>query len=252
MKQDILPPIRPANPSKAVQIRDLAARYKNARNGGMKVFGFIGGHAEGALDRLPAPVRRGLEGATTRALEISFDAASQSRGTLPDTGKWTTRAMVSATGVAGGFGGLPSALAELPVTTTLIMRAIQGIAAEYGFDPDAPDTKAECLQVFAAAGPSDSDDGTDLSFLALRTTLTGAAMHKMIAHIAPRLSVVLGQKMAAQTVPVLGAVTGAAVNYSFTGYFQEMAHITFALRRLAEETGEDRAALIEEFRLALQ
>ncbi len=251
MTQEILPPIRKADPPKEIQIRALAKRYRNARNGGMRLFGFIGGHAEGALDRLPGPVRSGLEAATGRALEISFDAASQTRGSLPDTGTWTTRAMVSATGMAGGFGGLPSALAELPVTTTMIMRAIQGIAAEYGFDPDAADTRAECLQVFASAGPSDEDDGTDLSFLALRTTLTGAAMHKMIAHIAPRLSVVLGQKMAAQTVPVLGAVTGAAVNYSFTGYFQEMAHVTFALRKLAEDTGQDRAGLIEEFRQAL-
>lgn len=251
MNQNVLPPIHPADPPKSVQIQNLAERYRRARGAGMKLFGMIGGHAEGALDRLPVPVRAGLEGATARALEVSFDTASQTRGNLPDTGIWTTRVMASATGAAGGLGGLPSALAELPVTTTLIMRAIQGIAAEYGFDPDDADTKAECLQVFAAAGPADDDDGTDLSFLALRTTLTGAAMQKLIANIAPRLSVALGQKLAAQTVPVLGAVTGAAVNYSFTSYFQEMAHITFALRKLAEDTGEDRAALIEEFRDAL-
>ena len=35
-------------------------------------------------------------------------------------------------GAAGGAGGLPTALAELPVTTTLLLRVIQGVAVEHG------------------------------------------------------------------------------------------------------------------------
>ena len=46
---------------------------------------------------------------------------------------------------------------------------------------------------------------------------------------------VLGQKLAAQSVPVLGAVAGAATNYAYTSYYQEMAHVHFRLRRLAIE-----------------
>ena len=188
-----------------------------------------------------------------QALEVSFDAAARTRGgAVPDTSDWLSKAVTLGTGAAGGMGGLPSALAELPVTTTVILRAIQTIAAEYGFDPSDPDTRAECLQVFASAGPLEDDDGTDLSFLTLRLSLTGASMQTVLKQIAPRLASVLGQKLAAQTVPVLGAVTGAAINYSFTSYYQEMAHIQFGLRRLAEETGEDRAALIEDFRKALK
>ena len=44
----------------------------------------------------------------------------------------------------------------------------------------------------------------------------------------------LGQKLAAQAVPVLGAVTGAGINYAFMDYFQEMAHVRFGLRRLGQ------------------
>jgi uncharacterized protein (DUF697 family) len=58
----------------------------------------------------------------------------------------------------------------------------------------------------------------------------------------------LGQKLAAQTVPVLGAVAGAATNYAYTSYYQEMAHVHFGLRRLAIEADIPHAQLIEALR----
>ena len=61
-------------------------------------------------------------------------------------------------GAAGGFGGLPSALAEVPVTATVLMRAIQGIAEEHGFDPASEEVRMACLEVFAAAGPLAAED----------------------------------------------------------------------------------------------
>ncbi|SFR58028.1 EcsC family protein [Litoreibacter janthinus] len=230
------------------QVKDLAIRYRNARGVGLKVLGALGASAEGLLDKLPASARDGLDNATLKALEISFDTAARSRGSVPDTGQWLTRALTIGTGAAGGFGGLPSALAELPITTTVILRAIQGIAEQHGFDPSDPDTRAECLEVFASAGPLSEDDGTDLTFLTLRMSVTGASVQALLKNVAPKLALVLGQKLAAQTVPVLGAATGAAINYSFTSYYQEMAHVSFGLRKLAEDTGSDRAALIEAFR----
>ncbi|MEP3346929.1 MAG: EcsC family protein [Litoreibacter sp.] len=248
MSQSILPPIAPANPPLGEQIEDLAIRYRNARGVGLKVLGALGSQADGLLEKLPEGARDGLDSATMKALEFSFEAAAMSRGKVPDTGQWMTRALTMGTGAAGGFGGLPSALAELPVTTTVILRAIQGIAVDHGFDPSDGDTRLECLQVFASAGPLAEDDSTDVSFLTLRASVTGVTVHALIKSISPKLAVVLGQKLAAQMVPVLGAVTGAAINYSFTSYYQEMAHVNFGLRRLAEETGTDRAALVEAFR----
>ena len=61
-------------------------------------------------------------------------------------------------------------------------------------------------------------------------------MQAVISRVAPRLAVVLGQKLAAQTVPVLGAVAGAATNYAYTSYYTDIAHVHFGLRRLAVET----------------
>jgi len=248
MNQSILPPAKPADPPLDTQVKVLATRYRNARGVGLKALGALGAQADGLLDRLPENARDGLDSATLKALEFSFEAAAKTRATVPDSGHWMTRALTIGTGAVGGFGGLPTALAELPVTTTVILRAIQTIADAHGFDPSHPDTRAECLQVFASAGPLAEDDGTDLSFLTLRVSVTGATLHTLIKQVAPKLALVMGQKLAAQTVPVLGAVTGAAINYSFTSYYQEMAHVSFGLRKLAEETGSDRAALIEMFR----
>lgn len=252
MTQTILPPVRVVSPPLEDQVTDLAARYRNSRGLGLHLLGVLGKSADSLLDQLPTSVRDGLDAGTMRALETSFAAAAATRGTLPDTGTWLTRAITVGAGAAGGFGGTPTALAELPVTTTVILRAIQGIAAEHGFDANDPDTRMDCLQVFAAAGPLAEDDQTDIAFLTMRLSVTGASVQALIKQIAPKLALVMGQKLAAQTVPVLGAVTGAAINYSFTSYYQEVAHVQFSLRRLAEETGRDRAQLVEDFRLALQ
>ncbi len=153
-----------------------------------------------------------------------------------------------AAGAAGGAGGLATALAELPVTVTLILHAIRGEAAAAGFDPEDPEIAAACLQVFAAGSPLDRDDGIDTSFLSARLTLTGPALQAMIRAVAPRLATALTQKLAAQAVPVLGALSGAALNAAFLTYYREIAAIRFALMRLAVSAGE--AAVLEAFRAA--
>ncbi|MBM9593734.1 EcsC family protein [Rhodobacteraceae bacterium MCCB 386] len=230
---------------------DLVRRHRAAEGVGMQVITMLGGRAETLLRRLPAEVRLNLEGATRRALEIAADAAARSRSRVPDTSDWLNTALTTAMGAVGGMGGLPTAMAELPVTTTVLLRAIQGIASEHGFDPADPAVRMDCLQVFAASGPLERDDGADVAFLAARVSLTGASISGLITRLAPRLGAVLGQKLAAQAVPVLGAAAGAAINWSFTSYYQEMAHVYFGLKRLAIESDYDHATLVEEFRMRL-
>lgn len=225
----------------------LAARYRSANGLGMNVLNLIGSNAENLLDRLPQRIRGGLEQATVSGLQQAMRAAHASRGRVPDQASWLNQAVGAAMGAAGGAGGLPTALAELPVTTTLLLRVIQGVAVKHGFDPDAENVQFDCVQVFAAAGPLASDDGADLGFLAARLTVTGKAMQAVIHRVAPKLAVVLGQKLAAQTVPVLGAVAGAATNYAYTSYYEEMAHVHFGLRRLAVEADVPHAELVQRF-----
>lgn len=222
----------------------IAARYRAADGTGIKILNALGGQAENLLDRLPAGVRSGLTSATEQALKVALQAADQSRLAVPDQKSWVDTAVTSAMGAAGGFGGLPTALVELPATTTVLLRTIQGVAAENGFDPRSESVKFDCIRVFASAGPLDQDDGADLGFISLRLTMTGGAMQKLVAAVAPRLATALGQKLAAQTIPVLGAVAGATINYHYSRYYREMAHVHFGLRRLAVDAETPESDLI--------
>lgn len=238
----------PANLDVDARLDALANRYRSAGGVGIQLLNMVGGQADTLLDKLPEGIRTRLSGQTEAALKVALRAASTSRRAVPDQPGWLNTAVTTAMGAAGGVGGLPSALAELPVTTTVLLRAIQGIAAEHGFDPEEEGVKFDCIQVFAAAGPLEADDGSDLAFLSTRLLLRGQTMQALIARVAPRLSVVLGQKLAAQTVPLLGAVAGAATNYAYTSYYQEMAHVHFGLRRLAITADRDFADLVGDLR----
>lgn len=234
------------------QITALAKRYRAAGGVGIQVLNLIGGQAESLLDRLPGSVRERLDEATHSALKVALKAATGSRKHISDGPAWLNTAAATAMGAAGGFGGLPASMAELPVTVTVLLRAIQGVAAEHGFDPDEQSVAFDCLEVFASAGPLAQDDGSDVAFLATRAALSGTALNTLLARIAPRLAAVLGQKLAAQTVPVLGAVAGAATNYAYTSYYQEMAHVHFGLRRLAIEGDVSHEALVEQLAQTLK
>ena len=223
----------------------IAARYRAASGTGIQILTALGGQAENLLERLPTAVRSELTGATEKALTLAMRAADQSRQAVPDQKSWVDTALTSVLGAAGGLGGLPTALAELPVTTTLLLRTIQGVAAETGFDPGSENVKFDCIRVFANAGPLAHDDGADFGFVSLRLTLTGGAMQKLVAAVAPKLAAALGQKLAAQTIPVLGAIAGATINYQYSKYYREMAGVHFGLRRLAIASDTPESKLVE-------
>ena len=117
----------------------LVARNARASGGVIEVLNLIGTQAEGLLDRLPPAARARIATATERALHHAAEAAHGTRASVPDLPGWRARLLTTAMGAAGGMGGLPTALAELPVTVTVLMRAIQDVAAEHGFDPNDPD-----------------------------------------------------------------------------------------------------------------
>lgn len=230
----------------------LVARHQRAGNTGIQLLNLIGGQTEGLLDRLPKGVRDRMGDGTEQALRMAMQTAHRSRDIMGGQPGWMTLAVSTAMGAAGGFGGLPAALAELPVTVTVLLRAMQDVAAEHGFQPEEESVQYDCIQVFAAAGPLAGDDSADVSFLSTRLAVTGAALQTLIARVAPRLAAALGQKLAAQTVPVLGAAAGAAINYTYTSYYQQMAHVHFGLRRLAIDADRDYDELVGTFRARIE
>lgn len=230
------------------ELAALADRYQAANHTGIQLLNLLGGQADSLVNKLPDGVKTGLEEATHGALKVAYHTAQHSRGVVKDQRPWLNTAFATAMGAAGGVGGLPSALAELPVTTTVLMRAIQAVATEHGFDTTEAETLRECLVVFAAAGPMTTDDNADLGFITARLALTGATVQRAISFVAPRLAIVLGQKLAAQAVPVIGAAAGAAVNYAFTSYYQQIAHVHFGLLALARRNGVPAEQVMQDFR----
>lgn len=221
------------------EIHALAERQALSHGLLIQAITSVGGRVEAGLSALPAPARRRVETAAKQALASSYHMAARTRDAgalrrlLPSDGahKWAA----TVTGALGGMGGLPTALIELPVTTTMIFRAVQAVAEAHGEDPQSVETRLECLRVFGAGGPGAEDDGIDTSFLGARMTLTGPALHGLLSRVAPRFAAVLGQKLASQAVPFLGAAAGAGTNYAFMDTYTELAHIHFGLRRLCRE-----------------
>ena len=228
----------------AAEVAELARRYKRANGPVIRLVNRLGGAFEAQLSALPASVRDQIERVTAQALQASYGVAARA----PDLGPRGPVAAVIATGAAGGAGGLPTAVAELPVTVTLFLNAIRTEARDAGLDPNEDWVRAECLQVFSAGSPLKEDDGVNTSFIGSRLALTGSAVQNLVAAIAPKLATVLGQKLAAQAIPVIGAVSGATLNVAYLAYYREVARVRFALVRLAELHGTE--AVEAEFRLA--
>lgn len=250
LQQHVLPPIN--DPSVHAEIDRLARRYNDAGGLGLDILNTIGTSAEHLIERLPGFVRSRLDRMTRNGLMRAFDAAEGSRRVVRDRGEWFNRMVSTASGAAGGLAGLPGAIVELPFTITMFLRAMLEISEEHGLDPQSEEVRAECLRIFAAGGPMAEDDGADLALLAARLSITGQTVQTLIARVAPRFAVVLGQKLAAQATPIFGAVAGASINFTFARYYQELARVHFGLMRLSRETGIPQEALVEALRLSVE
>lgn len=223
-------------PELTQQVDALARDYRRATGPLMSVMQRLGGTVEGQFDRLPAPVKQQIERVIVAALSEAHDLAAYSEDG-PSLGRGGVMLAAMASGAAGGSGGFATSLVELPVTITVFLHAIRAEARAAGFDPDEAGIRAACLEVFSAATPLREDDGINTAFVSARLAVTGSSLHKLIAALAPRLAAVLGQKLTAQAVPVLGAASGAAINAAYLRYFREIARIRFALMRLAQTHG---------------
>lgn len=244
-------PTAPLTNAARAEIAALAARQRNAKGLLMTAINFVGGQVEDSLKMLPKSTRDQIDQIVRTALQHSFDVATKSSTGLGESigSDRIHKLMGTFSGAIGGFGGLPTAIAELPVATTLIFRAVHHVAVQYGEDPDAAETRIECLAVFGAGGPGTDDDGVDTAFIGARLTISGAAVNGLIARVAPKFAAVLSQKLATQAVPVLGAAAGAGTNYAFVDYYVSMAHVHFGLRRLARVHGQE--AVLDEFHRVL-
>lgn len=238
-------------PETQAEIAALARRLSRANGPVMRVMNGLGARIENRLSALPVGVRRMLDSSTAEILERAYRTAGivGAHPRAPDAGAWGHQLAAATGGALGGFGGIGSALIELPATVTLFFSAMQKVAGEHGFDPRAETTRLTCVEIFGSGGPFADDDGVNTSFFSARMAVNRATLQAMIRQVAPALAAVLGRKLASQAVPVLGAAAGAGVNLAFLGYYRDMAHVRFGLMRLARQHGVE--AVEAEFRIAM-
>ena len=167
------------------------------------------------------------------------------------------RVLVAGTGAVGGFFGPLTVLAELPVATALMMRSIADIARSEGEDVMGNrEARIACVQVFALGGRTKDDDEAEVGYYGMRITLglhfenilqfAGKmdgphipAAIQLARAIAARFGVVISDKLAAQLVPVAGALSAAALNVIFMQHYQDVARGHFIVRRLEREYGAE-------------
>jgi hypothetical protein len=208
---------------------------------------------------LPAGASRAIAAATTNGLNAALRVALRTLGDEPRAGsRQLHKALAAASGAVGGGFGLLALPFELPISTVIMLRSIADIARSEGERLEDPETALACLQVFALGGRAGEDDATESGYFAVRGMLAKSVAEaarfiaergviaegapvlvRFISQIAARFGVVVTQKLAAQTVPVIGAFGGAAVNYAFTVHFQDVARAHFAVRRLERAYGKE-------------
>lgn len=187
----------------------------------------------GAQDRL----RRLAQAALVQAFEVAVvgvrDGAGGARQVGARSGGGRTRLLVAASGAAGGAAGLAGFAPDAAVTTLAIMRRIARIAQEEGEDLLQSDARRACLEVFALrAGVPGEDADAGSGYFSTRLLLQGGPLMRLLAEVAGRYGVQLGQKLAAQAVPVAGAILGAAINSGFLAEYEGLARAHFTVRRL--------------------
>ena len=213
----------------------------------------LAGKPVGLVQRaLPATASAAIAKLTKHALERALDVALFSlRNRRIKGGRKVHSGLACTSGAIGGAFGLAALAVELPVSTTIMLRAIAVIAQQEGEDLSNPRTGLACLEVFALGGPSVDETGVEADYFAVRAMLAGGLVEiadfaldkgaireggpllvRFLTQIAARFGIVVSQKVAAQAVAVLGALGGAAVNLAFIEHFQDLARGHFTVRRL--------------------
>lgn len=237
------------NAVQLLEYTSLAARLAN----------MIGKPIELVSRALPAGASQAIATATTKSLEAALKVALLTiRGGPQESSQLLHRALAVASGAAGGAFGIFSLPLELPVSTIIILRSILDIARGEGENLTDPESALSCIEVLGIGGRTETDDAAKSDYFVVRGILaksvTEAArfiaergiveegspvLVRLITQLASRFGFVVSQKAAAQTIPIIGALGGAAVNYAFIDHFQSVARGHFTVRRLERKYGKD-------------
>ena len=208
---------------------------------------------------VPQAAADAIAAATTTALNAALKAALATMQKRPETAsRLLHKALATASGAIGGSLGLVTAPLEIPISTIIMLRSIADIARSEGENLSEPDAALACVQVFGLGARPTTGATAESGYFAVRgllaKSITEAArfiaergmveegapvLVRFVSQIAARFGVVVSQKLAAQTLPLVGALGGAVVNYAFIDHFQDVARGHFAIRRLERTYGKE-------------
>jgi hypothetical protein len=254
LDSEALPMDDPFEPIAEADLEDLRKAVATLEHSSLasRISAALGRQVDMAVQVVPASVLSVVNKATVVALRVALRVAVRSLS-KPKAGASNRRHMAYAavSGAAGGAFGLIALPVELPISTTIMLRSIADIARSQGEDLSQPEARLACLEVFALGSGSETGPAGESGYLAMRALLaktvseaarymlqrgiadeTAPVIVKLLGQIASRFGIVVGQKVMTQAVPVVGAVTGAAVNAAFTDHFQSLAQAHFTVRRL--------------------
>jgi len=242
-------------------LADLRYAKRVLENPGLaaKLSNVLGTPVEKGFEMLPEKWSEVVQDVTHKSLQKALEFAVMTLGRRRRRARtFTHKVAVATSGGVGGAFGLPALAIELPISTLLMLRSVADIARSEGEDIRQIETQLDCLQVFALGGPRRSDDAAETGYFAVRAALANmisdAAGHlakrglaekgapvlvRLISAISARFGIVVSEKIAAMTVPIVGAAGGALVNSVFMVHFQNMARGHFIIRRLERAYGPD-------------
>jgi hypothetical protein len=259
------PAPNPGGPAWSAQDAEaLAAAFQALEHPGFaaRATELLGVPIEYGLKKLPAGWQEKVRKASQSALEYALDVALKTMEGEPSKHPKLARKLhklaVAMTGTAGGALGFVTLAIELPITTGIMLRAIADIARAEGENLRSPEARLACIEVFALGGRPAHDDTAETGYFAVRIALaqqvSKAAEHivrqgvtehgapavvRLITRVAQRFSVQVSEKVAAEAVPIVGALGGATINVIFIDHFQSMARGHFVVRRLERTYGQE-------------
>ena len=230
----------------------------------MRIAETVGAPIESLFSALPDGAAAMVRTATTKSLNAALRAATSIMDEQPRSASERLHTLaVAASGALGGVFGFSALAAELPVSTTLMLRSIADIARSEGHSIKSPEVQLHCIEVFALGGPGRGDDAIESGYFAVRAALAKAvseavehllargvaseaapALVGLISKVAARFGIPVTEKIMAQSVPLIGAAGGAAINVLFINHFQDVARGHFTVLRLEGKYGVEEVRLV--------
>jgi hypothetical protein len=211
-----------------------------------------------ALELVPRRLKNKLDkivnGAVTQGLHLALNTLDKRTTRAPRNHLSTL--MSGMTGGLSGFFGAVGLAAELPITTTLLLRSIADIARSQGEDLSSISSQLACIEVLALGAPVEEKHAESAYYLARDSfsefsgnaakalsevggdSARAPAVNGFLGEVSARFAVTVWQRAAVSSVPLVGAVGGAAGNALFMRYFQDLATGHFIVRKLERTYGK--------------